>query len=447
MSEIKVQIKTPSKEKNLEVSLNSSYTVQQAKESIAKHCDTPAERQRLIFAGRVLKDHQVLSDCKIVDGVTVHMVPMPNAAAAGAPPRASPNPTPSSAAGASPSGQSQGQPGLFGMPNLGGLFGSFGSIGQQQQQAQQQQQGNFMEQMQQNIMQNPEMMQQLMQNPMVQQLNQRLMNDPELLRGLIENNPQIQQVIESNPEVGHVLRDPSMLRQAMELSQNPELMREMMRNNDRTMSHIENMPGGFNFLRQQYENVVEPMQNAVRPPTQEDSTGNTADEPPSATPNSNPLPNPWAAPGSANRGSTNATPSASTSSPSGATGSSYQNPFSSLFSSPDDMARVMDMTRQMFGDQQAGAGGSPDMGRLMNMFYGMNGGNAPAGSNPSGAGTGFSGSAPSQASSQMSPEARYAVQLQQLNDMGFNDQAANIRCLIATGGNVNAAIERLLSGL
>ena len=63
MSEIKVQIKTPSKEKNLEVSLNSSYTVQQAKESIAKHCDTPAERQRLIFAGRVLKDHQVLSDC------------------------------------------------------------------------------------------------------------------------------------------------------------------------------------------------------------------------------------------------------------------------------------------------------------------------------------------------------------------------------------------------
>ena len=238
---------------------------------------------------------------EIVDGVTVHMVPMPNAAAAGAPPRASPNPTPSSAAGASPSGQSQGQPGLFGMPNLGGLFGSFGSIGQQQQQAQQQQQGNFMEQMQQNIMQNPEMMQQLMQNPMVQQLNQRLMNDPELLRGLIENNPQIQQVIESNPEVGHVLRDPSMLRQAMELSQNPELMRvclpsslspfleyttlltmvdfwcyqEMMRNNDRTMSHIENMPGGFNFLRQQYENVVEPMQNAVRPPTQEDSTGNT----------------------------------------------------------------------------------------------------------------------------------------------------------------------------
>lgn len=45
-----------------------------------------------------------------------------------------------------------------------------------------------------------------------------------------------------------------------------------------------------------------------------------------------------------------------------------------------------------------------------------------------------------------SPEARFAVQLQQLNDMGFNDQTANIRCLTATNGNVNAAIERLLQG-
>jgi len=46
----------------------------------------------------------------------------------------------------------------------------------------------------------------------------------------------------------------------------------------------------------------------------------------------------------------------------------------------------------------------------------------------------------------VSPEARFAVQLQQLNDMGFNDQEANIRCLTATAGNVNAAIERLLGG-
>ena len=44
------------------------------------------------------------------------------------------------------------------------------------------------------------------------------------------------------------------------------------------------------------------------------------------------------------------------------------------------------------------------------------------------------------------PEVRFQNQLAQLNDMGFFDAGENIRALLATGGNVNAAIERLLSG-
>lgn len=43
------------------------------------------------------------------------------------------------------------------------------------------------------------------------------------------------------------------------------------------------------------------------------------------------------------------------------------------------------------------------------------------------------------------PEAEYASQLQQLQDMGFYDKDANIRALIATQGNVHAAVERLLA--
>ena len=31
-----------------------------------------------------------------------------------------------------------------------------------------------------------------------------------------------------------------------------------------------------------------------------------------------------------------------------------------------------------------------------------------------------------------------------LQDMGFYDREANVRALVATGGNVNAAVERLL---
>ncbi len=34
-----------------------------------------------------------------------------------------------------------------------------------------------------------------------------------------------------------------------------------------------------------------------------------------------------------------------------------------------------------------------------------------------------------------------------LQDMGFGDRPANIRALQAVSGNVNAAVERLLSGL
>ena len=44
------------------------------------------------------------------------------------------------------------------------------------------------------------------------------------------------------------------------------------------------------------------------------------------------------------------------------------------------------------------------------------------------------------------PDEQYASQLRQLNDMGFGDNAANLRALTQTMGNVDAAVERLLSG-
>ena len=43
------------------------------------------------------------------------------------------------------------------------------------------------------------------------------------------------------------------------------------------------------------------------------------------------------------------------------------------------------------------------------------------------------------------PDQLYAHQLQTLTEMGFFDTDANLRALVATGGNVQAAVERLLS--
>lgn len=43
------------------------------------------------------------------------------------------------------------------------------------------------------------------------------------------------------------------------------------------------------------------------------------------------------------------------------------------------------------------------------------------------------------------PETRFQSQLSQLEEMGFVEKQANIRALLATGGNVDAAVEYLLN--
>lgn len=48
------------------------------------------------------------------------------------------------------------------------------------------------------------------------------------------------------------------------------------------------------------------------------------------------------------------------------------------------------------------------------------------------------------ADTSLPPEQRFQIQLEQLATMGFHDRAANIQALVASGGDVNAAIERLI---
>lgn len=45
------------------------------------------------------------------------------------------------------------------------------------------------------------------------------------------------------------------------------------------------------------------------------------------------------------------------------------------------------------------------------------------------------------------PAVKYANQVQQLQAMGFSDDAANLEALKKTNGNVNAAVERLLGNM
>lgn len=55
-------------------------------------------------------------------------------------------------------------------------------------------------------------------------LTQNLMSNPEIMRSLIQANPQMQQLMERNPEINHMLNNPDVLRQTMEIARNPAML-------------------------------------------------------------------------------------------------------------------------------------------------------------------------------------------------------------------------------
>lgn len=306
-------------------------TVSAFKDVLAQNCDVPAENQRLIYKGRILKDDQTLESYSLQADHTVHMVrglPPTSANATGANNVGGANTTPGAARGlGSNEGGGLGGAGLgaslfpgLGINGLGGNGGSGGLFGAGIPE---------FEQMQQQLTQNPNMMREIMNMPAIQ----NLVNNPDIMRNMIMSNPQMREIIDRNPELAHILNDPNTLRQTLEAARNPELMREMMRNTDRAMSNIESSPEGFNMLRRMYETVQEPFLNAttlsgetgndaggnpfaallgnqggsqVRDPSNPSNTGSETTTG-SAVPNTNPLPNPWSGGGGAGVAPTNTT--------------------------------------------------------------------------------------------------------------------------------------------
>ncbi|KAF9204610.1 hypothetical protein BGZ49_005099 [Haplosporangium sp. Z 27] len=85
MSSDSISINVRASNQKYAISISLSETVLQLKHQVAEKFDTPAERMRLIYSGRVLKDADLLKTYKIADGHTVHMVrslapPPPNPA-------------------------------------------------------------------------------------------------------------------------------------------------------------------------------------------------------------------------------------------------------------------------------------------------------------------------------------------------------------------------------
>lgn len=69
----------------------------------------------------------------------------------------------------------------------------------------------------------PEAMMDLLDNPGMQQAMQHMLRDPEMLRTMMEANPQTQQLLREQPQLGAMLQNPEMLNAML----NPEVLRAM----------------------------------------------------------------------------------------------------------------------------------------------------------------------------------------------------------------------------
>ncbi|KAG9355260.1 hypothetical protein JZ751_000098 [Albula glossodonta] len=399
---------------------------------------------------------------------------------------------------------------------------------------------NFMElqqQMQRQLMSNPEMLSQIMENPLVQ----NMMSNPDLMRQMIVANPQMQQLMERNPEISHMLNNPELMRQTMELARNPAMMQEMMRNQDRALSNLESIPGGYNALRRMYTDIQEPMFSAAReqfgnnPFSALGGNSEGSGVQPSRTENREPLPNPWGTPGTATPSEAGGGTGSSSSSTQSGTTPSISNPLginaaslgNGMFSSPgmqsllqqisenpqlmqnmlsapymrsmmQSLAQNPDIAsqeqfrlqlpiflQQMQNPEALSVMTNPRaMQALLQIQQGLQTlqteapglmpsltpggipttplstgvGVTPESTTPGGGSAPASGTNPAQqqlmqqmlqmfaggGAQTQTPEVRFQQQLEQLSAMGFINREANLQALIATGGDINAAIERLL---
>jgi ubiquilin len=424
------------------LTLPLSTTTEDLKNKLAseEYANVPAASQRLIYSGKVLKDHETLASYNVKEGNTMHLVKS-------APSNIRQNPAAQSTATSSPAAttQSQGVPGVpqnlaagTGNDPLAGLTGArYAGFAQ---------------------LPNPSMLQQNMTPEDIM----RQLDDPHVLQSMREamGNPAIQDmIINQNPQLramGPAAREMLNSEYFRNMFTNPEMLRNMMRMQQQLGMNPFGGQGGQEAF------PAPGVTNTTEGSTTTGNTQNTTTNQPAQTANPqaqnaslmnmlNSMQGMNMGMGGPFGGNNTATgeagqpgqapanpfmalfPQGNTTQPSaggntGTTSPPPYNPFNPqtnpLLQNPQAFQQFM---QAMAGGQGAGAGGAGmDFG---NMFDFLGGG----------------GGAPPAPADTRPPEERFAQQLQQLNEMGFYDFDRNVQALRRTGGNVNGAIEYLLS--
>ncbi|KAJ5707418.1 hypothetical protein N7488_007219 [Penicillium malachiteum] len=435
----------------LTLPLSTSVLDLKQKLSTAEYADTPADRQRLIYSGRVLKDNETLETYKIKDGHTIHLVKsaasnqqrsnpsgqssattsagatssQPAAAAAGVPPNLAAGTGNNPLAGLTGARYA----GFAQLPGAG-LFGPDGGMGPPP---------------------DTDSMLNMLENPQFQSTLNEALQNPAMIDMMIQQNPMlrdmgpgVRQMMQS-PEFRRMLTDPSSLRNMMQMQRAMGMGGGGLGGeNAFPAPGVTNTTPTENQNSQQQTPPVNPFaqlgQNPMGNPFAALFGGNAGANPfaPPPPPSSTTNPQTEASEGAQNTTDRSATEG--TQSPQAA-----QNPFAALLNpalfgnagqgqgqagvnpfnpeqnpflrDPALMAQMM----QAMGGQEGGAR-TGDFGSLFGNPFGSR---APADNRP--------------------PEERYAEQLRQLNDMGFYEFERNIEALRRTGGSVQGAVEYLLS--
>ncbi|KAK5121312.1 hypothetical protein LTR85_005478 [Meristemomyces frigidus] len=444
--EQQVTFTVKSGESKYALTLGASVTIGEVKQKLStpEHADLPPERQRLIYSGRVLKDHDTVGSCKIKDGNTVHLVRGAESNQRQNPANQGGASTPSSAAGQPannvPSnfatGTGAGNPlaqltgaryaGFHGLPGAD-MFGADGGMGappNADQMLRMLEDPNFAQQMN-EAMNNPAVVDMLRNNPM------------------IRNNPMARQAIE-NPEFRRMMMNPDMIRMQMQMQ--------------RAMGGAEGGQGAFPMPGQTDTTTPSGGDGAAAGGGGAGGAQNATN--PAAAP---PAGNPFAAlfPGAgAGQPQGAGTENAAQANPfaglfgagaqqQGSGGAQQNNPMAAMTQQLMQNPQMMQQMMGMMGGNAGGEGGAGDGSLGAGLGGGAGAGAGAGGFNPWAAMGGMGGAAasppPAQPADDRPPEVRYEDQLRQLNDMGFYEFERNVQALRRSGGSVQGAVEYLLS--
>lgn len=379
-------------------------------------CDVAVDQQRLIFKGRILANELTLQEAGVQEGSTVHFVKA-SAKPASAPAPSSAPPTPAAAAAPTVGGGGGG--------GFADLFGGGGAPGAGGNEAQ----------------------------------GRMMMN-------LLQSNPGIRNMMERNPEVARMLNSPEAMQQMLQMN-NPAMRDEILRNHDRQLANLESIPGGQAALLRMMNEVGDVDSVFDQTPSQPTVTRPNASPPANGRPEAAPMPNPWSsaapAPAPTAQRQTGSNPWAPGGGSGGGLGGGLgempdmramqqmmQQPamrqrMEEMTRNPEMMQQQMQMMQQMLGNEGMAQLHQRAMQMMsqpgaMEELQRMGGPPAP-GANPFAA---FAANNANSSNNNQSLEVRFADQLSQLEGMGFTNRAQNVRALVATNGNVHAAVERLL---